>query len=51
MVHFIALYQLKPGTSDEVIESMIRDSRSNFSYQLILKIWRSWRCFKMTQST
>ena len=29
MVHYIALYKLKPDTSDEVIERMIRDSRSS----------------------
>lgn len=30
MVHFIALYKLKPSTSDEIIEDMIRESRSCF---------------------
>lgn len=30
MVHYIALYKLKPNTSDEVVEGMIRDSRSAF---------------------
>lgn len=30
MVHFIALYKLKPSTSDEVLEGMIRESRSCF---------------------
>ena len=30
MVHYIALYKLKPTTTDEVIEGMIRESRSCF---------------------
>ena len=30
MVHYIALYKLIPETSDEVIEQMIRESRSCF---------------------
>ena len=30
MVHFISLYKLKTNTSDEVIEGMIRESRSCF---------------------
>ncbi len=30
MVHYISLYKLKPGTPDDVLESMIRESRSCF---------------------
>jgi len=30
MVHYIALYKLKPNTSGEVIEEMLRESRSSF---------------------
>jgi Stress responsive A/B Barrel Domain len=30
MVHYIALYKLKPNTTDDVIEKIIRESRSCF---------------------
>ncbi|MDF1815887.1 MAG: Dabb family protein [Verrucomicrobiales bacterium] len=30
MVHYIALYKLKPNTTDETIEGIIRESRSCF---------------------